>query len=242
MLRALDLFCGAGGVSMGLRRAGFEVTGVDRRPQPRYPFTFIQAGAMTFPLEGYDLIWASPPCQAHTALRSLPNAKEHPDLIPEVRARLKASGLPYVIENVPGAPLLQPVRLCGTMFGLQTEDGRAELRRHRLFETNLPILILTPPCAHRRFSIPVYGGGDQGWDQRRRNYPKTIGVYGHTGGAFAKEKAQRFLTKDRKYAMGIDWMTNEKLSQAIPPAYAEHIGHYATMALCAFGKPKGETT
>src|ERR1041384_7597678 len=105
MPRALDLFCGAGGAAMGLYRAGFEVTGVDLKPQPSYPFRFIQADALTFPLAGYDFIWASPPCQAHTAMRTMPDAKKHPDLIPATRDLLRRSGLPYVIENVEGAPL-----------------------------------------------------------------------------------------------------------------------------------------
>ena len=160
-LRALDLFCRAGGVSEGLLRAGFEVVGVDildcskaynRGPgnsdRHERPATFIQANAMEFPLEGFDFIWASPPCQAHTILRRINPHKEHPDLIPATRERLAASGVPYVIENVPGAPLGgQVLMLCGSMFGLQTQDGRAELRRHRLFETSWPIA-LRPACQH----------------------------------------------------------------------------------------------
>src|SRR5512135_844069 len=110
---------------MGLHRAlpDAEIVGVDIKPQPRYPFTFVQADAMTFPLEGYDFIWASPPCQAHTALRKMWNSKPHADLIPQTRERLVAAGIPYVIENVPGAPLSNPIRLCGTAFGLMTPCG-----------------------------------------------------------------------------------------------------------------------
>lgn len=214
---------------MGLHRAGFDVVGIDHRPQPRYPFAFIRADALRPPvaLERFDLIWSSPPCQAFSPLRHMPNARAHPDLVGEIRAALVATGRLFVIENVPGAPLRDPVQLCGTMFGLETPCGRAQLRRHRLFETNLRALILAPPCNHRKAAVAVYGGGDQGLDKRRLARRSTVGVYGHTGGASAREKAQRFLTRDRAHAMGIDWMTNEELSQAIPPAYSELIGRAA---------------
>src|SRR5215471_16089205 len=103
--KLLDLFCGAGGAAMGYHRAGFDVTGVDNRPQPRYryPFTFVQADAMTFPLAGFDAIHASPPCQGYSVTASLHDA-EYPKLIELVRASLSAAGVPYVIENVAGAP------------------------------------------------------------------------------------------------------------------------------------------
>ncbi len=138
--RALDLFCSAGGATRGLQLAGFHVTGVDIRPQPRYcGDEFRQASALEFPLEGFDFIWASPPCQKFTALRHMPTSRrDHPNLIPQTRARLEKSGIPYAIENVEGAPLGDSgylIRLCGTSFGLATKDWRAELRRHRLFET-----------------------------------------------------------------------------------------------------------
>ncbi len=169
--RALDLFSGAGGVSMGLYRAGFDVVGVDHRPMPHYPsthdaeyarhFTFVQGDALTYPIEGFDFIWASPPCQAHSSLRHLQKGKDYPDLIPETRARLVGSGKPYCIENVDGAPLGESgflIMLCGTMFGLQTPDGRAELRRHRLFETSFSIA-LRPACQHGHVSQAVLGVG-----------------------------------------------------------------------------------
>jgi len=210
-MKALDLFCGAGGASAGLHAAGFDVAGVDIAAQPRYPFTFHHADALTFPLEGFDLIWASPPCQAFTALNTL-RRYEHPNLIPPMRDRLRASGALYVIENVPGAPLERPIRLCGTMFGLATKDGRAELRRHRLFESNIDTLLLAPPCAHRR---------------------RSVGVYGHSGGRSHREDAQQFTVQEWREAMGIDWMIGEELAEAIPPSYAEFIGLAARSALAS---------
>lgn len=200
MIKALDLFCGAGGAARGLQQAGFHVTGVDLKHQPRYcGDVFIQADAMTFPLDGYDLIWASPPCQAFTAMKTMWNAKPHLDLLTPTRARILASGIPYIIENVPGAPMSNYVMLCGTMFGLGL-DG-AELRRHRHFEVSEPP-ILRPPCAHGTSEavIGVYGG--HGRDRRRTS------------------NTQHFATAERRIAMGIDWMSGAELSQAIPPAYS----------------------
>lgn len=169
-MRALDLFCGAGGASMGLHRAGFDVTGIDIARQRHYPFPFIQADALVPPvdLSRFDLIWASPPCQAYTALRKMWNSKPHADRIPETRALLIASGRPYVIENVPGAPLKATIRLCGTMFDLQTPCG-AELRRHRYFETSFGCL--EPECRHGFSVLGVYGG-------HIRDRCRTVGVYG----------------------------------------------------------------
>ena len=119
-MRALDLFCGAGGASMGLHRAGFDVVGVDIVPQKHYPFTFIQADALTFPLDGFDFVWASPPCQFASVLTAQHRHK-HSNLIPAIRERLQAAGVPYLIENVAGARshLRNPIMLCGSMFGLQ---------------------------------------------------------------------------------------------------------------------------
>lgn len=220
-LRALDLFCCAGGASMGLHRAGFEVVGVDIRPQPRYPFEFHQADALTFPLDGFDFIWASPPCQAHTAMKTMHNARDHEDLIPATRNRLNASGLPYVIENVVGAPLIEPFMLCGTMFGLGVEN--ADLQRHRIFEANF-FVGLVPPCNHgARATIGVYGG-------HVRNRKRTIGIYGE-GARDSRRKFDKgvpdFTVEQGREAMGIDWMTLAELSQAIPPAYGEFIGRAA---------------
>jgi DNA (cytosine-5)-methyltransferase 1 len=140
-------------MSLGLELAGFDVTAVDIQPVKCHRGgTFVQADALEFPLEGFDLIHASPPCQAYSSLRHINPGKAYPDLIAAVRERLVASGALWCIENVPGAPLVSPpggslVVLCGTMFGLQTPDGRAEIRRHRLFETSWSIA-LRPACQH----------------------------------------------------------------------------------------------
>lgn len=201
--RLLDLFCGAGGCSTGYHRAGFDVVGVDLKPQPQYPFEFHQMDALSFPIEGFDAIHASPPCQAHCSLRKMWNAKSHVSLVEPTRRRLQESGLLYVIENVPGAPLLNPTVLCGTMFGLGSGD--AELWRHRCFETNWQIRDV-PHCRHRErpLVIGVYGG--HGRDRRRT------------------KNTQDFSTDRRREAMGITWMNGTALSQAIPPSYTEFIG------------------
>lgn len=213
----------AGGAAMGYSRAGFDVVGVDIKPQPRYPFKFIQADAMTFPLEGFDAIHASPPCQAHTSLKSMWNARKHIDLLTPTLKRFEALLVPWVIENVPGAPMLAAIQLCGSSFGLGT--GRAELRRHRLFELG-GFACFAPPCQHhtRDLVIGVYGG--HGRDRRR-----TVGVYGdgngrdyRAHGSSVRDGTQQFSTAERAEAMGIDWMTGDQLSQAIPPAYTEYIG------------------
>ena len=234
-MRLLDLFCGAGGAAMGYSRAGFEVVGVDIKPQPHYPFEFHQADAMTFPLDGFDAIHASPPCQAFSTMRrGLWKEREHPNLIPGTRERLLAAGMAYVIENVENArrELINPVMLCGTMFGLGTSAGN-ELRRHRYFETTLG-LILAPPCQHNGFSaVPVYGGGQNGDYHTPRRKPKTIGVWGHAGGSSARDGIVQFDTAARREAMGIDWMTGDELSESIPPAYTEWIGAQLMAALRA---------
>ncbi len=197
--RILDLFCCAGGASAGLVRAGFDVVGVDIEPQPEYSFTFVQGNALAYPLDGFDGIWASPPCQGFTAYKRRPgHVRPRENLIPETRARLIASGLPYIIENVEGAPLENPVTLCGSMFGL-------DVRRHRLFETSFPLPQLA--CNHAR-QTPRFACATN-----RVNLRKTVevGVY-------------RIPLAVQRAAMGIDWMSLGKLSQAIPPAYSEWLG------------------
>lgn len=204
--RLLDLFCGAGGAAMGYARAGFEVVGVDIKPQPRYPFEFIQANAMTFPLEGFDAIHASPPCQRYARIGAVHGVREnHPDLVGPVRDRLIAAGVPWVIENVPDSRIPGAV-LCGSAFGLGAVgvlDGiPRQLRRHRLFETSFATMV--PACQHRGEPVGVYGNGGPQRATRNRGY---------MGG-----------TRERMEAMGIDWMEKKELSQAIPPAYTEFIG------------------
>lgn len=200
--RALDLFCGGGGAGMGLHRAGFDVVGVDVHPQPHYPFEFVQSDALTHPLDGFDFIWASPPCQAFTAYRRRPgHVAERPNLIPAMRARLISSGVQWVIENVPGAPLEHAVTLCGSMFGL-------DVRRHRLFEASFPLL--APNCNHAA-QAPRFA---QATNRANKRSTVEVGVW-------------RIPLDVQQRAMGIDWLPLETLSQAIPPAYAEHIGRAA---------------
>lgn len=210
--RALDLFCGGGGASAGLHRAGFEVTGVDNEPQPEYPFAFVLADAFSVWVENYDLVWASPPCQAHSSLRHLHPDEEYPDLIGRTREMLKAWGGPYIIENVPGAPLRLPVQLCGSAFGLG-------VRRHRHFESNL--LLAGVGCCHdiQRQPIDVSGTG-----ARRKGPRKDDG-----GG---NSRKPRNLV-EAQVAMGINWLPRKALSQAVPPAYAEFLGRQVVMALKA---------
>ncbi len=201
---ALDLFCGAGGAAMGLHRAGFDVVGVDIKPQPRYPFTFAQGDALAppFDLRLFDLIWASPPCQAFTAYKRRPNhVPEYDDVIASVRSLLERSKARTVIENVPGAPLRNPVMLCGSMFGL-------DVRRHRLFETNFSLF--TPTCDHAS-QAPRF---PQATNRANKRRTVEVGVW-------------RIPLHVQQKAMGIEWMQLTELSQAIPPAYSEFIGRWA---------------
>lgn len=184
---------------MGYHRAGWEVVGVDIRLQPHYPFEFHQADALTFPLEGFDAIHASPPCQLFTRFQaSQPQrVNGHRNLIAPLRERLAGQCRPWVIENVPGAPLRAPVQLCGTSFGLGV--GRGQLWRHRLFEASVALEV--PPCRHDgRPAVMVTGHGKDGY----------------RGSGLAAAEARE--------AMRIDWMNRDELAQAIPPDYTEWIG------------------
>jgi DNA (cytosine-5)-methyltransferase 1 len=202
----LDLFCCQGGASMGYHRAGFDVVGVDIDPQPHYPFEFHQADALAFPLDGFDVIHASPPCQGYMSFNNL-NAEryghrtDHPLLIEPVRRRLRAQGVPYVIENVPGAPLEKQLTLCGSMFGLG-------VRRHRHFESS-ELMMGQPRCAHTQAEVGVYGKLDG-----RRLWTRTDG---------SEVRAARTLAQAQA-AMGIGWMDWDGLRESIPPAYTEYIG------------------
>lgn len=199
-LKCLDLFCGAGGAAMGLYRAGFDVVGVDIHKQPRYPFEFVQADALTFPLDGFDFVWASPPCQAHTALRNI-TKRSYDDFIPRVRTLLFVGSAPFVIENVVGAPLADPVMLCGMQFGLK-------VYRHRLFESSIPL------------GVPVHVPHNDNCRIRKgisRN--GFISVAGDGGFGCGKGGVQY-----ARNAMGVTWTSRAELSQAIPPAYSEYLG------------------
>jgi DNA (cytosine-5)-methyltransferase 1 len=209
--RLLDLFCGAGGAGMGYHRAGFVVAGIDNQPQPNYPFGFMLYDAIEYLYSrvqsgriDFDAVHASPPCQAFSSLRYL-NDKPYPQMVGELRDLLRETGVPYVIENVPGAPLDNPIQLCGSSFGLGA-NGR-QLRRHRLFECSFPVMAL--PCAHQGRPVGVYGTGGGG--QMTRGYKGTPEEY--------------------REAMGIDWATRAEIAQAIPPAYTEHIGGYLLAAV-----------
>jgi DNA (cytosine-5)-methyltransferase 1 len=157
-LRVLDLCCGAGGLSMGYYLAGFDVVGVDNRPQPNYPFTFHQADALTFPLDGFDLVHASWPCEHFAKVTAWRGRHDnHPDLLTPGRKRLEASGLPWVMENVPEAPLRPDYLLCGTQFGLK-------VRRHRGFETSWGGGgDLVPPCWHHKNLLAFAHKGERAY-------------------------------------------------------------------------------
>jgi DNA (cytosine-5)-methyltransferase 1 len=203
-MKLLDLFCGAGGASEGYSRAGFEVTGIDIKHGKRYPYRYIKGDVRDYLhpefLNQFDVVAASPPCQTHSITQHLRNAQGKStskiDMIPETRAALVATGKPYIIENVEGSPLINPVKVCGSSFGLK-------VRRHRLFESN--IALKGTECKHK----------EQG---------KPVGIYGSmrdeipNGGHTAKTMDQA------NEAMGIDWMIWGELVESIPPAYTEYIG------------------
>jgi len=192
---------------MGYYRAGFDVVGVDIVPQPNYPFEFHQADALDWALDGYDAIHASPPCQAFTAYKRRPNhVPDYPNLIALVRVLISATGLPYVIENIPGAKaeLIDPIQLCGSSFGL-------DVRRHRLFESN--VAVLAPPCDHG-WQTPRF---PQATNRQNLRSTVEVGVY-------------RIPLAVQQKAMDIDWMRLDELSEAVPPAYTEWLGAWLRRA------------
>lgn len=214
---AIDLFCGAGGAARGLQQAGFRVVGVDNRPQPRYAGdAFVLGDALNPPvdLRAADFIWASPPCQASTSLKSMWNAREHADLIPQTRRLLEESGVQWTMENVPGSSLAG-FFLCGSMFGLGVEvyDGWRQLRRHRWFEASFRPLV--PRCSHSGPTIGFYG--DHARDRRRKPGVRDRGV------DFADSEKLEL----GRSAMGMPWSDWKGISQAIPPAYSRFIGEQA---------------
>lgn len=202
--KLLDLFCGAGGAAMGYYRAGFDVVGVDIKPMPRYPFEFHQADALEYCREHgaeFDAIHASPPCQGYSVTKSINGKTDYPLLIGDVREILIGTGIQFVIENVKGAPLMNPMMLCGTMFpGLK-------VYRHRFFEMSNPIYFAPMSCNHS-FSMPKSKGEYHTLDSR-----DFITCAGHN-----------FQASSGKIALGINWMTRDEMAQAIPPAYTEFIG------------------
>lgn len=198
MPRLLDLFCSQGGAAMGYHRAGFEVVGVDIKPQPNFPFAFVHSEALEYVAlhaHEFDAIHASPPCQRY--IRGGLQNSTHPNLLPPTRDALDATGLPYVIENVPGSPMRADFMLCGSHFGLQ-------VRRHRHFECNWPVFPFTLSCNHDKPIVGVYGNAH--------------GQKGAWPGMLPSSPASW------SRAMGIDWMDRRGLAEAIPPAYTEHIG------------------
>lgn len=203
MLKMLDIFCGAGGASMGYHHAGFVVSGLDIKHGKRYPFEYFRLDFTTLDvdmLRGYDFIHASPPCQTFSITKNLRNAQgkstDKLDLLEPTRKLLQESGVPFIIENVPGAPLIDPVMLCGSAFGLK-------VRRHRLFESNLKLT--GTQCNHKAQGRPV-------------------GVYGSMKDEIPNGGKTATTMQEAHEAMGIDWMIWGELVEAIPPAYTKHLG------------------
>lgn len=203
---------------MGYHMAGFEILGIDWEPQPNYPFTFIQCDFRTVKVEWlrehFQAVHASPPCQAHAVTRNFQPGVEHLDFLEETRELLQEAGLPYVIENVVGAPLIDPIQLCGSSFGLRS-------RRHRLFESSFSVPAV--PCDHiwqdtHRPYVSCGRNGDEG------RVTGIVPVFGNEAVKLYVEGARVPKLLLKSAAMGIDWMSSEELSQAIPPLFTRHVG------------------
>jgi DNA (cytosine-5)-methyltransferase 1 len=214
--KLLDAYSCAGGAGMGYHLAGFDVTGLDKDPQPNYPFRFIQADALEVLADRkfmaqFDAVHASPPCQfkALATLSQRRRGKEYPDLIGPTRSLLERLRIPWVIENVPGTPLRPDIRLCGCMFGLEI-PGIGYLKRERWFETSWRAFSLEPPHRHRGHAISIAGHGTPAWMRART---------GHIGVA------------EWRQVMGIGWTTREELTEALPPAYTEYVGSLLVAAI-----------
>lgn len=209
--RLLDLFCCQGGAGMGYHLAGFDVVGVDIGPQPRYPFEFHQGDALKYLLEHhheFDAFHASPPCQAFTNAQKL-QGNEHPDFITSIRSAFELIGKPWVIENVPGAPLRDPIELCGCMF-----DGLGTYRP-RLFETNVKTIGFVNKPVHREHRARTTKMGRKPVD----------GEFMHVVGNFSG------VQKAKEAMGGVDWMNRDGLRESIPPAYAKWVGDQLMEAL-----------
>jgi DNA (cytosine-5)-methyltransferase 1 len=205
-MKLLDLFCGVGGASVGYAEAGFEVHGVDLKHGKRYPFSYLRADVLDVLkddefIQQFDVIHASPPCQTHSITQHLRNAQGKStskiDLIPETRAALIACGKPYIIENVVGSPLINPIQLCGSSFGLR-------VRRHRLFESNMKL---------------------QGSECNHKLQGRPVGVYGSLNDEIPNGGKTAKTISEARIAMGIDWAIWTELVEAIPPAFTKYLGH-----------------
>ena len=204
-MKLLDLFCGVGGASVGYSEAGFEVHGVDLKHGKRYPFTYLRADVLDILqdenfIDQFDVIHASPPCQTHSITQHLRNAQgkstSKVDLIPQTRAALIASGKPYIIENVAGSPLINPVQLCGSSFDLK-------VRRHRLFESNMHLK--GSICNHSKQGRP-------------------IGIYGSLNDQIPQGGKTAATITEARMAMAMHWAIWTELVEAIPPAYTKYLG------------------
>lgn len=211
-LRVLDLYCCQGGAAMGYHLAGYQVLGVDLFPQPRYPFEFVQADAITYATQHaheFDFIHASPPCQGYSDAQVL-QGRDHPMLIAPTREVLQASGRPFVIENVPGARnhLNNPIVLCGQMFGHRTY-------RDRLFETGAGLVL--PQPHHPLHQAPI----------TKMGRPRRDGEMAHYVGNFSG-------VAEARDDLGVPWMNRDGIRESIPPSYAQWIGrHAAALATAA---------